>query len=127
MDRIDLQIRLAPVGAAALLGEPDAQESSATVLARVVAARSAAAERWRGLGYTVNAEVPGRVLRCPPFRLPRSTTAELAARLDRGTLSARGYDRVLRVCWSIVDVDGRASPTRQDVDEALELRTGDAS
>jgi len=72
-----------------------------------------------------NAGAPGRVLRSPPFRLPASVTADLATRLDRGSLSARGYDRVLRVAWSIVDLSGGMSPTRDDVSEALELRTGE--
>jgi len=125
MDRIDLRVRLEPVGAAALLGEPHEQETSAAVLRRVLAARQTAADRWAELGYAVNAQVPGPVLRRPPFRLPRSATAELARRLDDGKLSARGYDRVLRCAWTIVDLDGRSGPTRDDVAEALELRTGD--
>ncbi|HEX6873652.1 MAG TPA: YifB family Mg chelatase-like AAA ATPase [Micromonosporaceae bacterium] len=125
MDRIDLRVQVQPVGAAALLGQAAAQETSADVRKRVLAARQAAADRWQALGYPANAEVPGRVLRCPPFRLPRTVTAELATRVDRGTLSARGYDRVLRIAWSIVDIDGRTSPSRADVDEAVQLRTGE--
>jgi len=127
MDRIDLQVTLKPVGAAALLGQPDSQESSAQVLQRVIAARQAAAERWAGQEYSVNARATGAVLRCPPFRLPRVATAELAKRLDRGTLSARGYDRVLRVAWTIVDLDGRITPDKDDVSEALDLRMGEAA
>ncbi len=125
MDRIDLQVTLMPVGAAALLGQPDHQDSSAQVLKRVIAAREAAAERWAGMPFSVNAKATGSVLRRPPFRLPRIATAELAEQLDRGTLSARGYDRVLRVAWTIVDIDGRTSPDKQDVREALQLRTGE--
>jgi len=126
MDRIDLRVRLEPVGAAALLSEVE-QETSAQVLQRVLAARKTAADRWVGLGYAVNAQVPGGVLRRPPFRLPRKVTAELARRLDHGSLSARGYDRVLRIAWSIVDLEGRSTPTRDDVSEALQLRTGELS
>jgi magnesium chelatase family protein len=126
LDRIDLQVTLAPVSAAALYGEPDQLETSEQVLKRVVAARGAAAERWAGRPFTVNARAPGPVLRLPPFRLPTEVTAELARRVDRGLLSARGYDRVLRISWSIVDLDGRTVPTKSDVDEALQLRTGEA-
>jgi magnesium chelatase family protein len=125
MDRIDLRVRLEPVGAAALLSDAEEQETSAQVLQRVLAARKTAADRWSTLGFTVNAQVPGAVLRRPPFRLPRAATAELARRLDVGSLSARGYDRVLRLSWSIVDLEGRAAPTRDDVAEALQLRTGE--
>jgi magnesium chelatase family protein len=126
LDRIDLQVTLAPVPAAALLGDLDGTQSSEQVLKRVVAARAAAAERWGGRGFTVNGRASGTVLRLPPFRLPTTATTELARRADRGTISARGYDRVLRIAWTIVDLDGRTVPTKADIDEALELRTGAA-
>jgi magnesium chelatase family protein len=90
----------------------------------VIEARAAAGRRWAGHGYRVNAQVPGRVLRSPPFRLPASCTEVLVKRMDRGSLSARGYDRILRVAWTIVDIDGRTCPTKADVDEAAELRNG---
>jgi magnesium chelatase family protein len=127
MDRVDLQVVLRPVTAAALLGADEVQESSALVLARVVTARAAAAERWAGQDFRVNGRAPGAVLRDPPFRLPRAATVRLVERVDRGLLSARGYDRVLKVAWSIVDIDGRAVPTADDVEEAYELRTGQAA
>ena len=82
--------------------------------------------RWTGQGFGVNAHAPGAVLRRPPFRLPRKATAELGRQLDHGLLSARGYDRVLRVAWSIVDIDGRSAPDGGDIAEALQLRTGAA-
>jgi magnesium chelatase family protein len=125
MDRIDLQVSLEPLGAAELLDdEPRPQESSAQVLSRVIAARAAAAERWAATSFSVNARAPGVVLRRAPYRLPRTATAKLAELVDRGELSARGYDRVLRISWTIVDIDGRVSPNADDVAEALQLRTG---
>ena len=127
MDRIDLQVTLKPVGAAALLGQPGSQECSAQVLQRVITARQAAAERWAGQEFSVNARATGAVLRSQAFRLPKVATGELAQRLDRGTLSARGYDRVLRVAWTIVDLDGRIAPDKRDVSEALDLRMGEAA
>jgi magnesium chelatase family protein len=126
LDRIDLRVNLAPVGSAALFATADRAESSAEVLKRVIAARNAAATRWGGLGFTVNARAPGSLLRRPPFRLPPQATATLAKLLDRGLLSARGHDRVLRLAWTIVDINGRSTPDAGDIDEALELRTGAA-
>jgi magnesium chelatase family protein len=126
LDRIDLQVTLSPVPAAALFGDAGAQESSEQVLKRVVDARAAAAQRWAGRPFTVNARAPGALLRQAPFRLPPDATTELARRVDRGSLSARGYDRVLRIAWTIVDLDGRSQPVKSDVDEALQLRTGAA-
>src|SRR6185369_8653164 len=103
------------VGAASLLDESAPAESSEQVRQRVLAARAVAGERWASLGLRLNAEIPGHVLRRRPYRLPASATAPLTRSLDNGSLSARGFDRVLRVAWSIVDMDGRASPSPEDV------------
>ena len=124
MDRVDLRVNLASVSAAALDGRQAPPEDSATVLGRVMAARARAAERWRGLPFSVNARVPGTVLRSPPYRLAREATSDLVRQLDHGTLSARGFDRVLRLAWSLADLEGHDRPTRGHVSEALELRSG---
>ncbi|WP_430500496.1 YifB family Mg chelatase-like AAA ATPase [Micromonospora trifolii] len=127
LDRIDVQVRLMPVRAAELMAADGDVEPSATVAARVVAARQAAAARWADLGRRLNAEVEGPHLRRPPWRLPARVTVELRGRLDSGSLSARGFDRVIRMAWTITDLDGRDRPDRDDVREALQLRTGEAT
>jgi magnesium chelatase family protein len=119
LDRIDLQVALTPARPAAVLGE-EAGESSVAVAARVATARAAAAERWNA----TNAGVPARTLRDARFRLAREAAAPLAKDLDRGLISARGHNRVLRVAWTMSDLDGRAFPDLNDVCEALELRRG---
>ncbi|MGC9666355.1 YifB family Mg chelatase-like AAA ATPase [Planosporangium sp. 12N6] len=124
LDRIDLQVTLLPVASAALLTDHAAGEPSTVVAARVARARAAAAARWRGMGATCNADVTGAALRDPRWRLPRPATAVLAKALDQGTLSARGHDRVIKVAWSVADLDGRDRPGAGDVAEAFELRKG---
>ncbi|GIJ65169.1 YifB family Mg chelatase-like AAA ATPase [Virgisporangium ochraceum] len=119
LDRIDLQVKLSPARPEAVLGD-EAGESSEAVASRVAGARAAAAERW---GAT-NAGVPSRTLRDARYRLPRVVSAPLAKDLDRGLISARGHDRVLRVAWTMCDLDGRAHPELADVCEALDLRRG---
>ncbi|MEV6815256.1 YifB family Mg chelatase-like AAA ATPase [Micromonospora sp. NPDC051296] len=126
LDRIDLQVRLPPMRAAELM-ETAAHESSAVVAGRVVAARQAAAGRWTALGRRLNAEIPGPDLRRSPWRLSARDTADLRARLDSGSLSARGFDRVIRLAWTIADLDGRARPDKGDVGEAITLRTGEGT
>jgi magnesium chelatase family protein len=44
--------------------------------------------------------------------------------MELGLLTARGMDRVLRVAWTVADLAGHDRPTAQDVEWALELRTG---
>src|ERR1700754_1394811 len=123
LDRIDVQIELMPVTAADLFVTTRGGEASAVVAERVAKARAAARARWSAERWRVNAEVPGPRLRQPPWRLPLRDTEVLRRRLDSGTLSARGFDRVLRLSWSIADLDGRDRPSADDVAEALALRT----
>ncbi|MFD2764524.1 YifB family Mg chelatase-like AAA ATPase [Micromonospora eburnea] len=127
LDRVDVQVRLLPVRAAELLETGTPNESSQTVAARVAAARRAAADRWASTGRRVNAEIPGPHLRRPPWRLPGRDTHELRRRLDSGSLSARGFDRVIRLAWSIADLDGRDRPDGGDIAEAIQLRTGEGT
>jgi magnesium chelatase family protein len=126
MDRIDIQIRLMPLSAAQLMIGSAPAESSAAVAERVAKARAAAAARWSADGWRVNAEVPGPQLRRPPWRLAAGHTAALRTNLDRGLLSARGFDRVLRLAWTVADLDGRDRPDGEDVHEAQQLRMGEA-
>ena len=122
LDRVDLHVELLPVTGADLLAEPAAAEPSEAVARRVAAARAAAAARLAGTPWRVNAEVPGSALR-GRWRLPARVRSIADLAVDRGTLSARGYDRVLRVAWTIADVAGRQSPDAGDVCEAVGLRT----
>jgi magnesium chelatase family protein len=125
LDRIDIQVGLDPLTTAVLLDEHLVQEPSAVVADRVAKARAAAVARWAEPGWRSNAEVPGPVLRSAGWRLPRSVLVPVRQLLDRGELSARGYDRVLRLAWTIADLAGRDRPDRGDVCEATELRRGE--
>jgi len=127
LDRIDLQIPIDPVSRADLLADPGAREPSDVVAGRVAAARAAARKRWAPFGWRANAEVPGSVLRSRPWRPPRQALGRLDAELERGGLSARGCDRVLRLCWTLSDLAGCDSPGSAEVAEAIWLRTGRAA
>ncbi|NYT93853.1 YifB family Mg chelatase-like AAA ATPase [Salinispora sp. H7-4] len=126
LDRVDIQVTVRPVRAAELVQVSSGGEPSSAVAGRVATARAAARERWSRLGQQSNADLPGPVLRRPPWCLPGPVIRELRARLDRGSLSARGFDRVLRLAWTIADLDGRQRPDAEDVREAIGLRTGEA-
>jgi magnesium chelatase family protein len=121
LDRIDLRVELPPVTRAAWLDGLGSPEPTATVVARVRAARAAAAERLAGSGLTVNAEVPGRLLR-ERWPVPRAALALAERALERGVLSARGFDRVVRVAWTLADLAGRPGPGAEEVAEALGMR-----
>ncbi|OZM78371.1 YifB family Mg chelatase-like AAA ATPase [Pseudonocardia sp. MH-G8] len=119
LDRVDLRARMFPVTAlSAASGEG---EDTATVRARVHAARAAAAQRWSAFGWRTNAEVPGPVLRTR-FALPRPVVRPLDAGLRAGELTARGADRALRVAWTLADLGGRDRPDEDLIETALYFR-----
>ena len=120
LDRIDVRVSLFPVNRAALSGPPG--EPTLEVARRVLLARERQRERWSGTPWTVNAEVPGGVLR-GQWRLPRAVTAPLEMAMDRGELTLRGHDRCLRVAWTVADLAGADRPGREHLGQALALRS----
>jgi magnesium chelatase family protein len=124
LDRIDVRVQVEPVAHADLF-MPGSCESSASVAARVAVARLAAAERWSATPWRMNGAIPGSVLRAPPWALPHPVLRPAETYLQRGEITARGFDRVLRLAWSVADLAGRAVPSVGDVAEALYFRTGE--
>lgn len=123
LDRVDLQVHVQPPGLS-MAGQP-VGETSGQVAARVDEARQAQHDRWREPlenERAVNSDAPGSLLRSSRWRLPTSVTATVDRALERGGLSLRGYDRSLRVAWTIADLGGLQRPGREQVDLALSLR-----
>jgi magnesium chelatase family protein len=121
LDRIDLRVDLPPVTRAAWLDGLGPPETTADVACRVAAARAAAGKRLAGTGLTVNSQVPGRLLR-ERWAVPRPALRLAERALERGALSVRGFDRVVRVAWTLADLAGRAVPGSDEVAEALGMR-----
>lgn len=123
LDRVDLKVKVEPVGRAELAGTGAPGEATKVVADRVREARERAVARYVGTPWHSNGEVPGYELRT---RWPAASGAlEIAERdLERGLLTARGLDRVLRVAWTVADLAGRGRPSADDLSLALQLRTG---
>jgi magnesium chelatase family protein len=123
LDRIDIQLRVSRISAAQLkLADETPRISTAEARAQVASARAAAAQRWEGTPWSLNSQVPGTWLRSPRMRLPASATASIDRALERGGITMRGYDRVLKVSWSIADLEGASSPSADHIGRALYLR-----
>jgi magnesium chelatase family protein len=119
VDRIDLRVVLPRPSRAELL--TDEPEDTATVRARVIAARQRAALRFAGTPWRANADVPATVLR-RDWPLSPQASRVLAQALDSGVLSARGADRVIRIAWTVADLAEHDTPQPTDVFTALHLR-----
>lgn len=120
LDRVDVRINVAPMSYAELMSVPGG-ESTATVAARVAHARELQRERLKPFGLRCNAEIGASVL-MGELKQPPRVTAALEREMERGVLTARGMHRVLRVAWTVADLDGRSVPTAEDVDTALYFR-----
>lgn len=122
MDRIDLRVALERPSLAEI-GEPG--ELTTVVAERVAQARARSAARWaaEGVSWRVNADVPGSILR---QRHGPDDSGErlLRAAFRNGALSMRGSDRVLRVAWTLADLDGASRPGGDQVAGAMVLRGG---
>ncbi|HEU0129693.1 MAG TPA: YifB family Mg chelatase-like AAA ATPase [Mycobacteriales bacterium] len=121
LDRVDIRVEVASATRVELTAGPG--EPSAAVRDRVLAARERMAHRYRGLPWTANADVPGRELR-RRWPLAADALAPAHAAVDTGRLSARGLDRVVRVAWTLADLEGRAAPGASHVRRAVSLRKG---
>jgi magnesium chelatase family protein len=123
LDRIDMQLELGKVSRAEMVADRAHVESSAIVAERVCVARERAARRLAGTAWRTNAEVPMGVLRSR-WPVDRKALSLLESKVDRGVLSLRGFDRCVRVAWTVADLNGHDGPTIDDVTEASYLRTG---
>ncbi|MET0812311.1 MAG: ATP-binding protein, partial [Microbacterium sp.] len=123
LDRIDIELHLARVSVAARALEAPAT-TTADARARVHEARSRSARRLGETPWSLNVQVPGTWLRDGPAAPSPAVRRPLDAALHRGALTLRGYDRVLRVAWSLADLAGRSQLGVDDIGRALYLKKG---
>ncbi len=123
LDRVDLQIPVAPVGWEQLTASGDLPEpGSAAVREAVVGARTHQAVR-RGGRPLLNALIPAREV-IGACRLTEAGTSLLEEGVRRYGLSARSVHRTLRVARTIADLDHQDRLSERAVAEALRMRVG---
>lgn len=125
LDRIDIQLDMLPLSATDLYTNAT-QESSRSVAGRVAEARQIQRERFNQQPWSLNARAPASWLRTS-FKFTPAETALLDTALDRGELTMRGYDRIVRIATTVGDLNGHDRPTADDLATAYTLRVGDRS
>lgn len=123
-DRIDIDLQVSRVAASRAMAEGTAALTTARARVRVAAARERAELRWKGTPWRRNADAPGTWLRQGALRLPLKARSPLDRALERGLLTLRGYDRVLRVAWTMADLAELDRPGIDEIGRALHLRRG---
>lgn len=123
LERIDLHVHVLPVEFQQLSGR-NTGDSSAKIRKRVNAARKIQVERYAGLGYACNADIPASQLE-EMCRATADAKSMLEAAFDRFGFSARSYTRVLRVSRTIADLEGSDVVDAGHVAEAVQYRSLD--
>lgn len=123
LDRIDLHIEVPPVDYEALSSKAN-EESSAEIRMRVNAARKIQNERYKGTGITCNARLTPSLLRkyCV---LSDDAAALLQASFDNLGMSARAYDRILKVARTIADLAASENIEMLHIAQAIQFRSLD--
>lgn len=124
LDRFDVQIETAPVEFSSLKSSSMATESSASVRDRVQAAREVQNRRFKGTDITCNARItPDKLSEYCPTTSAADKTLELA--FERMGLSARAYDRILKVARTVADTEKSDKIEKNHIAIALQLRSLD--
>ena len=126
LDRIDLHVEVTPVSFAELSArQTQAVENSATIRARVMAARDIQTQRYAGFeGVYANAHMSSKQLQ-ELVSLPPAAQALLKQAMERLNLSARAYDRILKVARTIADLAGSEHVLTEHLAEAIQFRSLD--
>jgi magnesium chelatase family protein len=119
LDRVDVRVPVKPVAFRELTGGRTA--SSRELRARVERARQAQAERYRGLPFTCNGEIPPGMIEqfC---RLDDSLLSLLSRAVEKLSLSSRAFHSVLKIARTIADLEGEERIGKEHVLEAVQHR-----
>ncbi len=123
LDRFDLHIEVAPVEYSDLSARTK-EEPSSEIRKRVIAARDVQSERFRGTKITCNALITADKLQeyCP---MDDGASKLMKDVFDRLGLSARAYDRIMKVARTIADLDGKEVISKHHIAAAAQYRSLD--
>ena len=123
LDRFDLHIEVAPVEFEDLSSKAN-EEPSSEIRKRVIAARNIQNQRFKGTSITCNALITPDKLRdfCP---MDNAAETMFKAIFDRLGLSARAYDRILKVARTIADLNSEEVIKKQHIAAAAQYRSLD--
>jgi magnesium chelatase family protein len=124
LDRIDIHIEVVPVPFRELSGVKDS-ESSESVRQRVIKARKIQDERYANAkGVYCNAQISSKQIKTY-CRLNEASQMLLKTAMERLSLSARAYDRILKVARTIADLEASEDIQSQHIAEAIQYRSLD--
>ena len=123
LDRLDLHVEVPPVDFAEL-NSTEKTETSEEIRARVNKARKIQVERYRGTGITCNAHLTPSLLKKYCI-MSDDASKYLALSFERLGMSARAYDRILKVARTIADLDDSEIIEKNHIFSAISFRSLD--
>lgn len=123
LDRIDIQIEVQPMNYKQLTSTKSTG-SSKEMRERVIKARNIQTERYKDIGIRCNAQLPSAWLQKYCILEPEAQSI-LKMAFERLGLSARGYDRILKVSRTIADLNGSENINAEHVSLAIQFRSLD--
>ncbi len=123
LDRIDIQIEILPVDMENMVAKREG-EKSADIRARVVAARDIQIKRFEGTAIHCNAMMTPAMME-EYCEMDETTKDMLRSAMSKLGLSARAYDRIIRISRTIADLDNSDNITEDHVAEAISYRSID--
>ena len=118
-DRIDLRVKVNSVTNSYRAKQ---SQTSAEMQQRVITAQERARKRLKNTGWTKNAQVSGAWLRATNPVIPAKDREAIDSALTSGYITMRGYDKILRIAWTIADLNNLEQPDKTCIAEALHLR-----
>ena len=125
LDRIDLHVEVTPVSYDQLANREDRSESSSDIVKRVIEAREIQNERFKEFhNIHSNAQMNGRMVQ-EICTLDKPGTILLKKAMEKLQLSARAYDRILKVARTAADLSGSENIKIEHLAEAIQYRSLD--
>jgi len=121
LDRIDLRLKV-DTPTRVELADLSPRENSIQIRARVEKARQISADRFTEYSFSLNSQIPSELLRTR-FKAQQKAMRTLHNLIDREEITARGFHKLLRLCWSIADLREVTIPGIEELEIAISLRS----
>lgn len=122
LDRIDIQLKIQRLSDDELLSDSKSAETSSMIRARVIKARKIQLERYKKEGILTNSELNAKLIK-KYCKIDSDAKAFLKNAINQFDLSARAYDRLLKISRTIADLEGAEDINITHIAQALQLRS----
>ncbi len=122
LDRIDIQIKIQRLNEDELLDNNNNVENSETIRKRVIKARKIQSERYKNEGILTNSELNSKLIK-KYCKIDDTTKQFLKNAINSFNLSARAFDRILKISRTIADLEEKENIEVSHIAQALQLRS----